>query len=53
MNQENNNDFWNMSRSLYSAGFREKDIVYNTFSYHLGPAGIMMHQACNSIGLVQ
>ena len=46
----NKNDFWNMSRSLHAAGLREKDIVYNTFSYHLGPAGIMMHQACNSIG---
>ena len=43
-------DFWNISRSLHAAGLREKDIAYNTFSYHLGPAGIMMHQACNSIG---
>ncbi|RPH03789.1 MAG: phenylacetate--CoA ligase family protein [Alphaproteobacteria bacterium TMED93] len=46
----NKNDFWNMSRSLYAAGLREKDIAYNTFSYHLGPAGIMMQQACNNIG---
>ncbi len=45
-----NNDFWNMSRSLYSAGLRKKDIVYNTFSYHLGPAGHMMHQASNIMG---
>ncbi|MDC3024114.1 AMP-binding protein, partial [Alphaproteobacteria bacterium] len=43
-------DFWNMSRSLYAAGLRKNDVVYNTFSYHLGPAGIMMHQACNNIG---
>ena len=45
-----NNDFWNMSRSLHSAGLRKKDIAYNTFSYHLGPAGLMLHQACNDLG---
>ena len=44
------NDFWNMSRSLHSAGLRKKDIAYNTFSYHLGPAGLMFHQACNDLG---
>ena len=44
------NDFWNMSRSLYAAGLRRKDIVYNTFSYHLGPAGLMMHNAVNNLG---
>ena len=25
-------------------------MVYNTFSYHLGPAGIMMHHAAHSLG---
>ncbi len=45
-----NNDFWNMARSLYSAGLRKKDTVYNTFSYHLGPAGHMMHNASNTMG---
>ena len=44
------NDFWNMSRALYAAGLRSEDISYNTFSYHLGPAGIMMHQAANNLG---
>ena len=39
-----------MSRSLHSAGLRKKDIAYNTFSYHLGPAGLMFHQACNDLG---
>ena len=29
---------------------RKKDIAYNTFSYHLGPAGLMIHQACNDLG---
>ncbi|MBF96063.1 MAG: AMP-dependent synthetase [Pelagibacterales bacterium] len=45
-----NNDFWNMSRSLFAAGLKKGDIVYNTFSYHLGPAGIMMHNASNNLG---
>lgn len=42
-------DFWNMSRSLFAAGFRKKEIAYNTFSYHLGPAGIMMGNAVNNL----
>ncbi len=45
-----NHDSWRMARGLYAAGFRKKNIVYNTFSYHLGPAGIMMHQAAHSLG---
>ena len=44
------NDFWNMSRSLHAAGLRESQIAYNTFSYHLGPAGLMMHNAANNLG---
>ena len=44
------NDFWNMSRSLHAAGLRGNQLAYNTFSYHLGPAGIMMHNAANNLG---
>ena len=42
-------DFWHMSRSLFAAGFRAKEVAYNTFSYHLGPAGIMMGNAVNNL----
>ena len=42
-------DFWKMARSLFAAGLRQGELVYNTFSYHLGPAGLMMHQAANSL----
>ena len=42
-------DFWNMSRCLFAAGLKKKELVYNTFSYHLGPAGIMMGNAANSL----
>ena len=46
----NRGDFWNMSSSLFSAGLRKKQLVYNTFNYHLGPAGIMMGNAANNLG---
>ena len=43
-------DFWNLCSSLYSAGLRKKELVYNTFSYHLGPAGIMFANAAIHMG---
>ncbi len=43
-------DFWNMQRSLFAAGFRKGDTVYNTFSYHLGPGGMMLNNAANCLG---
>ena len=35
---------------MSAAGFNKGDIVYNTFSYHLTPAGEMMEQGANYIG---
>jgi phenylacetate-CoA ligase len=32
-------DFFRMARALYAAGFRAGDLIHNTFSYHLTPAG--------------
>ena len=43
-------DFWNIASSLYAAGIRKGNVVYNTFSYHLGPAGIMFGNAANHLG---
>ena len=45
-----NNDFWRMSRAMRAASFNEGDLVYNTFAYHLTPAGEMMEQGANKIG---
>ena len=45
-----NNDFWRMSRAMKAASFMEDDIVYNTFAYHLTPAGQMMEQGAHKIG---
>ncbi|OHE21954.1 MAG: hypothetical protein A2Z43_07710, partial [Syntrophobacterales bacterium RBG_19FT_COMBO_59_10] len=41
-----------LRKCLYNAGFRPGDIVMNTFSYHLTPAGIFLDDACNGIGCV-
>lgn len=43
-------DFWRMSRAMNAASFSKGDIVYNTFAYHLTPAGEMMEQGANTIG---
>jgi len=37
-------------RVLWAAGARPGDIVHNTFSYHLVPAGLLVHHAANAIG---
>ncbi len=43
-------DFWRSARSLHAAGFRSGDLVHNSFSYHLTPAGMMLDSGCHAIG---
>jgi phenylacetate-CoA ligase len=43
-------DYFRGARAMYAAGFRAGDVVYNTFSYHLTPAGIMMESALRALG---
>ena len=43
-------DYFRGARAMYAAGFRPGDVVYNTFSYHLTPAGIMMESALRALG---
>ena len=43
-------DFFRMARALYAAGIRAGDLVYNTFSYHLTPAGAMVESAAHALG---
>ncbi|MDD5082140.1 MAG: AMP-binding protein [Dehalococcoidales bacterium] len=38
------------ARAFYAAGFRKGDIVVNTFSYHMSPAGILFHEALRDCG---
>jgi phenylacetate-CoA ligase len=43
-------DFFRGARGMYAAGFRSEDIVHNTYSYHLTPAGMMMESSIRAIG---
>ncbi len=43
-------DFFRMARALYAAGIRSGDLVHNTFSYHLTPAGAMVESAAHALG---
>jgi len=43
-------DYWRMARALFAAGFRAGDLVHNSFSYHLTPAGSMMETGAHAIG---
>ena len=45
-------DFWRFAPGMTAAGFRKGDIIQNTFSYHLTPAGFMFDGAARSLGCV-
>ncbi len=38
------------AKSFWAAGFRKGDMVINTFTYHLSPAGILFHEALRDCG---
>jgi phenylacetate-CoA ligase len=43
-------DYFRGARAMHAAGLRPGDVVYNTFSYHLTPAGMMMESATRALG---
>lgn len=43
-------DYWRMARALWATGFRRGQIVHNSFSYHLTPAGAMFETGAHAIG---
>ena len=43
-------DYWRYARALWAAGVRPGNIVHNTFSYHLTPAGMLVENGCRAIG---
>jgi phenylacetate-CoA ligase len=43
-------DYWRFGRALFAAGLRPGDLVHNSFSYHLTPAGSMMETGAHAIG---
>jgi phenylacetate-CoA ligase len=48
--QGDKKDFWGYARALYAAGFRQGELVHNTFSYHFTPAGFMLDLAAQALG---
>ena len=43
-------DPWRGARGLFAAGFRQGDVVLNTFSYHLTPGGFILDAAARTLG---
>jgi phenylacetate-CoA ligase len=43
-------DYFRGARAMHAAGLQPGDVVYNTFSYHLTPAGMMMESAARALG---
>ncbi len=43
-------DYWGWTEGFHAAGFRRRDLVQMTFSYHLTPAGLMLEQPLRELG---
>lgn len=43
-------DYWRTARALYAAGFRGGELVHNSFSYHMTPAGSIMESGAHALG---
>jgi phenylacetate-CoA ligase len=43
-------DYWRAARAIYAAGFRSGELIHNSFSYHMTPAGSMMETGAHAVG---
>ncbi|MDP9994839.1 phenylacetate-CoA ligase [Variovorax boronicumulans] len=43
-------DYWRTARALHAAGFRSGDLIHNSFSYHMTPAGSIMETGAHALG---
>jgi phenylacetate-CoA ligase len=43
-------NYWRMARAIHAAGFQRGELVHNSFSYHLTPAGSMMETGALALG---
>ena len=43
-------DWWGVARALHAAGFERGNLVLNSFSYHLSPAGHMIESGAQALG---
>ena len=48
--QARRSDYWRVARGLYAAGVRRGDLLHNSFSYHLTPAGAMLESGAEALG---
>jgi phenylacetate-CoA ligase len=48
--QSYGDDPWGAARALYAAGFRNGDIVHNSFAYHLTPGGFILESGAHALG---
>lgn len=43
-------DYWRIARAMRAAGFAAGELIHNSFSYHLTPAGSMMETGALALG---
>jgi len=43
-------DYWRTARALHAAGFRSGELIHNSFSYHMTPAGSIMESGAHAMG---
>lgn len=43
-------DYWRVARAMHAAGFKQGDLIHNTFSYHFTPAGAIMESSALALG---
>jgi phenylacetate-CoA ligase len=43
-------DYWRMARAMFAAGFRNGDLIHNSFSYHLTPGAWIMESGAHALG---
>jgi phenylacetate-CoA ligase len=43
-------DYWRFARALFATGFRQGELIHNTFSYHFTPAGSMLESGAHALG---
>lgn len=43
-------DYWRIARAMRAAGFAPGELIHNSFSYHLTPAGSMMETGALALG---
>ena len=43
-------DYWRTARAFFAAGFRAGELIHNSFSYHMTPAGSIMECGAHALG---